>query len=281
MIGKEIANILQDINPVVMKSFYTAHTVDIKPDKSIVTETDRQIEEIITPRLKQLIPNSVIIGEESAPKDPDEVSNCFTKEYLWAVDPIDGTSNFASGIPHFTVSIGLLKQSHKGFVPIAGGISFPALSEIYYTHKGNTYRKNVRFQEENEVHINIGKSTSSILLPNDLITQLNLDPKNRFVNHLRFMGGSAADLVFVSLGKSLALCSKSNLWDIAGGLAIARTQQLFPKNLLTGKPLKSFTISDFSFDFPDNHWRLSFPLTLSRDEYFQDIQQLLMPYINS
>lgn len=274
MLGKEIAAILEDINDMIVKNFHSAHEITIKSDESIVTKTDREVEEILIPRLQELLPNSEIIGEESAPKTPEEIDKCFESEYLWAVDPIDGTTNFASGIPNFAVSVGLLEKNEDGFEPVSGGISFPAMSKIYFTHENKTFCKDLTANQEKEVSFKKQQSLPTIMLPNHLALQLNLDPNNRFVGNLRFMGSSAADLVFVSLGKASAICTIAHIWDIAAGFAIAKTQNLFPQELSTGRIKKNLTREDFLYGEASVNWRLKKPLAICGDEYFEDVQNL-------
>lgn len=274
MLGKEIAAILEEINPMIVKNFHSAHEITVKSDESIVTKTDREVEEILIPKLNELLPESVIIGEESAPSQPEEIDRSFQSEYLWAVDPIDGTTNFASGIPNFAVSVGLLKQNEDGFEPIAGGISFPAMSKIYYTHQGKTFCRDLLTNQEEEIIFREQQPLSTIMLPNHLALQLNLDPKNRFVGNLRFMGSSAADLVFLSLGKASATCTIAHIWDVAAGFAIAKTQNIFPKLLSTGQIKINLTRDDFLYGETKINWRLKNPLALCDDEYFSDVQEL-------
>lgn len=273
MLGKEISSILQDINPMIVKNFYSSHEISIKSDESIVTKTDREVEEILIPRLKELLPSSEIIGEESAPKDPEQIARCFESEYLWAVDPIDGTMNFASGIPNFTVSVGLLKRTENGYEPVSGGISFPAASEVYFTDDEKTICKNIKSGEKTEVKYKKRKSVSSILLPNHLALRLKLDQKNRFIGNLRFMGSTAADLLFVSLGKGSASCTIAHIWDVAAGFAIAKTQNIFPRDLSTGQIKKNFSKDDFLYGEASINWRLKDPLVLC-DDYFEDVKAL-------
>jgi myo-inositol-1(or 4)-monophosphatase len=274
MLGKEIAAILEEINPMIVENFHSAHEITVKSDESIVTKTDREVEEILIPKLIELLPESVIIGEETAPSQPEEIDRSFQSEYLWAVDPIDGTTNFASGIPNFAVSVGLLKQNEDGFEPISGGISFPALSKIYYTHKDTTFCKDLTSNQEEEIQFREEQPLSTIMLPNHLALQLNLDPKNRFVGNLRFMGSSAADLVFLSLGKTSATCTIAHIWDVAAGFAIAKTQNIFPKLLSTGQIKINLTRDDFLYGETKVNWRLKNPLALCDDQYFSDVQEL-------
>jgi len=275
MLGKEIAAILEDINSKIVENFHSAHEITIKSDESIVTKTDREVEAILIPRLKQILPESKIIGEESAPNKPDEIDECFKHDYLWAVDPIDGTTNFASGIPNFTVSIGLLKRTESGYVPVTGCISFPALHEIYYTTEHSIVRKNLISDIEIEIQHTDRASVSSILLPNHLAQQMNLNQDNRFIGNIRFMGSTAADLLYVSLGKAAATCTIAHIWDIAAGFAIAKTQGLYPKDLANGQQKISLTKDDFYYGNEKINWQLKNPLVLSSEGLFKDVQNLL------
>jgi len=75
----------------------------------LVTEFDQRSEEVIVSSLQEEFPEHAILAEESGHHQT-------TSEYQWVVDPIDGTTNFAHGIPVFAISLGLL----RGKVPVAG-----------------------------------------------------------------------------------------------------------------------------------------------------------------
>jgi fructose-1,6-bisphosphatase/inositol monophosphatase family enzyme len=83
-----------------------------KADNSPVTEADVTIERMLVERLTQRYPDHGIIGEEQTRID-------ITKEYVWALDPIDGTASFVAGLPVWGISIGLL---HRGVPCTAGGV---------------------------------------------------------------------------------------------------------------------------------------------------------------
>ncbi|HEX6555929.1 MAG TPA: inositol monophosphatase [Ktedonobacteraceae bacterium] len=91
----------------------------------VVTEADREIGKSIIEAIQQVYPEYNIIDEEAGVIDNES-------EYTWVIDPIDGTSNFAQGIPMYGIMMGLLKESE----PIAGGIALPAFGEIYIAEKG-------------------------------------------------------------------------------------------------------------------------------------------------
>lgn len=91
----------------------------IKSDMSIVTEADTTIESELRESLQALLPSHAFLGEETG------VGGATTSDYLWVIDPIDGTRSFASGVPTFTTLIGLL---HAGR-PVLGIIDQPVLGD--------------------------------------------------------------------------------------------------------------------------------------------------------
>ncbi len=90
----------------------------------VLTEADIAIGAFIIQKIKKEYPQYNIIDEEAGVIDN-------TSEFTWVIDPIDGTSNFANGVPMFGIMIGLL----HGSTPIAGGISFPFFNYICYAEK--------------------------------------------------------------------------------------------------------------------------------------------------
>ncbi|HSX42829.1 MAG TPA: inositol monophosphatase [Candidatus Saccharimonadales bacterium] len=121
-----IENLLKEASAVAMHNFGKVSGV-IKPgdNNQVLTETDIEIGNLIVNRVKVEYPDHNIIDEEAGVIDRRSA-------YTWVVDPIDGTSNFASGIPMFGIMIGLLEDG----TPIAGGIALPAFGEIYSAAKG-------------------------------------------------------------------------------------------------------------------------------------------------
>src|SRR5437899_206953 len=80
---------------------------ELKPDRSLVTAADREVEEVVRETLSRAIPGIPIVGEESA---TDEAVRMLADGDAWVVDPIDGTASFAACLPTFGVSIGLVRK---------------------------------------------------------------------------------------------------------------------------------------------------------------------------
>jgi myo-inositol-1(or 4)-monophosphatase len=93
--------------------------VELKADQSPVTEADRGAEELMRAQIKKRFPGHGIIGEEFGFERTDS-------EFVWVLDPIDGTKSFASAVPLFGTLIGLLHQGQ----PVLGSINQPILGQF-------------------------------------------------------------------------------------------------------------------------------------------------------
>jgi myo-inositol-1(or 4)-monophosphatase len=102
-----------------------AHLVKSGDNNQVLTEADVAIGQMLIARIEIEFPDHNIIDEEAGVIDRGS-------RYTWVIDPIDGTSNFAVGLPHYGVMIGLLDEA----TPIAGGAALPSFNEIYVAEKG-------------------------------------------------------------------------------------------------------------------------------------------------
>ena len=100
--------------------------VSLKGPGDFVTASDKKVEKILIDELQKARPNYSILSEEIGEINNDE-------SFKWIIDPIDGTSNFLHGIPHFAISIGL---EHNKEI-ICGTIYDPIKDELFIAEKGN------------------------------------------------------------------------------------------------------------------------------------------------
>ena len=176
--------------------------VSLKGPNNFVTNADRKVEKIIIEELEKSKKNFSILTEESGfIKNKD-------KDNFWIVDPIDGTTNFLNGVPHFCISIALLFEKEI----VAGVIYDPIKDEIFYAEKnGGSFlnNKSIRVSKKNNVSsclygVNFRKN-----LPENLI--------------IRNTGSAALDLAYVSCGRFDGCLQKNvNLWDIAAGTVLIK-----------------------------------------------------------
>jgi len=109
---------------ILKRGFFKGSSVEGKGLHDVVTATDRESENSIISELKQHFPDHNIIAEESG-------SQMTGSEYTWYIDPLDGTSNFVTGNPYFSVSIALCKNDEV----ILGVVLNPILDELYVAEK--------------------------------------------------------------------------------------------------------------------------------------------------
>lgn len=110
---------------VIRRYFRQAVAVDDKADQSPVTIADRETEAALRKLLAERVPDHGVIGEEQATTNPDA-------DYVWVLDPIDGTKRFITGNPLFGTLIALLRDGR----PILGVIDMPMLGERWIGAKG-------------------------------------------------------------------------------------------------------------------------------------------------
>ena len=175
--------------------------VSKKGPQDFVTNADIKAEKIIIEELKKARPNYSIISEENGVEKNKDESN------FWIIDPIDGTTNFLHGVPHFAISIAL--QSNNEIV--CGLIFDPIKDELFYAEKNNgAYFNNQRIRvskkrEINECLFAVGKGKYNP----DLIC--------------RRSGSAALDMAYVASGRFDGYFQNNlNLWDIAAGIIIVK-----------------------------------------------------------
>ena len=190
--------------------------VETKSPNDFVTEVDRQAEERIIETLLKAYPNHSILAEESGAIEGSE-------DYRWIIDPIDGTTNYLHGFPHFAVSIAC---QHKGRLQ-HGVIYDPLKQEIFSASRGDGATLNDR-----RIRVTNLKSTQGALLgtgfPFKHREQLStfLALFNEFfktASDIRRAGSAALDLAYVASGR-LDGYWESGLqsWDVAAGALILR-----------------------------------------------------------
>ena len=118
--------------------------VSVKGPGDFVTNSDKRVEKILIDELEKARPNYSILSEEIGEIKKDE-------SFKWIIDPIDGTSNFLHGIPHFGISIGLEQEKEI----ICGIIYDPIKDEMFTAEKGQgAYLNNQRMRVSNRSKLN-------------------------------------------------------------------------------------------------------------------------------
>jgi myo-inositol-1(or 4)-monophosphatase len=186
-----------------------------KPDGSIVTEADRLMQETLTAKLKQHFPNIALLGEEMPASTQHALFSSGSP--LWCLDPVDGTSNFVSGIPYFSVSLALIEDGEITF----GLVYDPIRDECFTAQKGAGAWLNQIPLVANKINLTLKQAIAFIdfkRLPKHLATQLVSD---RPYGSQRSCGSIALELCWLAAGRGqLYLHGQQHLWDYAAAQLI-------------------------------------------------------------
>jgi fructose-1,6-bisphosphatase/inositol monophosphatase family enzyme len=108
----EVSTLLRETAAeLILPRFQHLETGDIqaKSPGDLVTVADVETEQRLTPRLRELVPGSLVVGEEATAKDPTVLDRLAGEDAVWVIDPVDGTANFAAGIPLFAVMVSFVR----------------------------------------------------------------------------------------------------------------------------------------------------------------------------
>ena len=198
---------------LAMEFFETqsARQVTVKSPHDYVSDADRRVEEHIRKCLQDSFPSIPIVGEEFGGRAGGT---------YWSVDPIDGTSNFLSGLPFWAISIGLIENGE----PIAGTVVAPAL-DISAT---GSVANGVAVQGLGQSSAPAKPVCFAIGRNNDWDLKDRRKTENRVASegfNIVGYGSCALSLMLVAAGRlsGYVECSVSGMWDCAGGAALCRS----------------------------------------------------------
>lgn len=191
--------------------------IDTKLNQSdIVTDADKASEDIVIESIHEKYPSHSILSEECGAKKRDS-------DYEWVIDPLDGTTNFTSGLPQFSVSIGI---KYKGET-IVGVVFAPYLHELFHAVKGEgAFLNGVPISVSDKTDLAQSVVCTGFPVDKGTNSDNNLDNVERvlpLVRGLRRLGSAAIDISYVAAG-ILDAFWELNLheWDVCAGLLIAR-----------------------------------------------------------
>jgi myo-inositol-1(or 4)-monophosphatase len=200
--------------------------VSLKGPANFVSAADHRAEEILRTELLKARPGYGFLGEEGGNSEGTD------KTHTWVVDPLDGTTNFLHGIPHFAISIGLVREG----VPIAALIHNPANDEFYTAERGKG-----AFLNDRRIRVAARRQLSEAViccgLPHlgrgDLaLFRREFAVVQERVAGLRRLGAAALDLAYIAAGRFDCYWERNlSAWDIAAGVLIVRESGGFVTDL--------------------------------------------------
>ena len=191
--------------------------VSIKGPGDFVTNCDKKVEKILIDELLKARPNYSILSEEIGEINNDD-------SFKWIIDPIDGTSNFFHGVPHFAISVGL---EHKKEI-VCGIIYDPIKDEMFTAEKGNgSYLNNQRMRVssrsklENCMICTGGPKREAKNKELALKEYYNFSTK--VLTPIRKLGSASLDMAYVAAGRCDGFWQRNlNYWDIAAGIILVK-----------------------------------------------------------
>ena len=211
----DIIQISKEAGELIRNAFGKTHSVEFKTNElNLVTETDKVSEKLITDFIRKKYPSHGILAEEGSEANK-------SAEYLWVVDPLDGTSNFAHGLPIFAVSIGVQKNGDT-----IAGVVYDVMRDVIYS----ATRRSGSFENGRRISVNKNSNLGHSMLVTGFPYDIKENPdkaSERFIAFLkqaraiRRLGSAAIDFCYVASGVFDGFWEVSlHPWDICAGKLI-------------------------------------------------------------
>ena len=231
----DIINIAREAGELIREGFGKSFKIEFKTgENNLVTEIDKASESLIVNFIKKNYPSHGILAEEGGSLNSNS-------EYIWVIDPLDGTTNFAHSLPIFAVSIGVQKNGET-----IAGVVYDIMSDIIYSAENNSGAY------ANEIKIKV--SDRKILSQSMLVTGFPYDIKDnpgkafeRFElltkesRAMRRLGSAAIDFCYVAKGVFDGFWEVHlHPWDICAGKLIVEEAGGMVSDF-KGKPIDIFS----------------------------------------
>ena len=242
-------------------------TADEKADKSLVTETDLAISKLAQAKLAPFIKEGhLLLDEESIGEVGKPTQELIDKhDFIWALDPIDGTHSYAYRRPLYCISIGLI---YKG-TPLIGGVYMPATEELFLYDGQQALLMQKPFGSE--VH------TETLKPIRELSRYDFFDTNSAYaLREVEYIGGTfdqtalnaaAVSMAYVAAGRACGSVFRASIWDMAGAWPLFNALGIHMTNIKTGEPIKRLTA-----DLVDEKWHLKGTYICAKPDFFNELK---------
>ena len=194
--------------------------IEEKSKNDFVSEVDRKSEQLVRDIILQSFPEHTILGEEFG-GSLDSLS-----KYCWVIDPLDGTTNFIRGIPHYAVSIALLEHGR----PVVACIYDPSKNECFFAEEGRgAFLNDLQISCSDRDSISGGLYATGVPFSGVLLDNLACfngtmtDILQTQTSGIRRLGSAALDLAYVAAGRYDGFWEANlKIWDIAAGVLLVQ-----------------------------------------------------------
>ena len=263
---KVIFELIQEASTIALK-FSAKSEPSLKSDTSVVTKADKMISKLAQKQLEPFLKTKkhILIDEED-PKVGLWLSqeNLKKSKYIWAIDPIDGSRNYANGMPNFGLSIGILKD----LKPWLGVVYFPVFNELLYCDGRSSYIVQNPFTKKQKKKLikraEVKIDNAAIFLCNDqFFKTFHWDYKDCRV---MIQACAAIDLCWSALGRVCGCIIRCSLWDFAGSWPILKNAGLELRDFDTGRVIDCVDVNLFLKE--NTPWKLNgFLMACSEKNY--------------
>jgi myo-inositol-1(or 4)-monophosphatase len=214
--SEKIKSIILEVGTFIRteRENFNSETIEVKGLNDLVSYVDKTSENLLVEKLSQLLPESGFITEE--------VERIKKARYNWIIDPLDGTTNFIHGIPHYAISVALAEND----LIIFGAVYDVAQEEYFEAEKNKGAFLNGKKIKTSNCH----QLSQSLIATGFPVNQFNkmesikntLDFFMRNTHGVRRIGAAAIDLCYLACGRVDAFYEYNlNPWDVAAGSLIA------------------------------------------------------------
>jgi myo-inositol-1(or 4)-monophosphatase len=182
-----------------------------------ITKVDLDINNLLIKKIQDTFPEHKVSSEEGTSFGDKE------NKYEWTLDPIDGTSNFARGIPHFATCVSLLENG----VPIVGAVYNPVTDELFsfekekgsFLNEKEIHASSITDTKETQVLFHLGGRREDLWDWGMATKRSLLEPTKK----MQSFGSSALDLCFLASGRSeIVIYTTMTTYDVAGAIGMVR-----------------------------------------------------------
>ena len=224
-ISENLIDTFNDAGKVAIDLYKKGLKIEIKEDKSPVSNGDLKVNELITNQIKKLTPNVPIVSEETVNLKIKNKAKIF-----WLIDPIDGTKEYIAGKDEYTLNAALVIDT----VPVLGVVGVPKKNRLFYTYSpgesylienGITKKLNCKkLQPKGKV-----VALSSVVKPSDII--LNKLKDFNVTNIVKMASSYKFCVIATGEYDIYAARERANEWDYAAGHAVAQNAGAIIKTL--------------------------------------------------
>ena len=224
-ISESLINTFNDAGKISIELYKKGLHIEIKEDKSPVSNGDLKVNELISNKIKDLTPNIPIVSEETVDLNKKNKAKIF-----WLIDPIDGTKEYIAGKDEYTLNAALVINT----IPVLGLVGVPKKNRLFYTYgpgesylieNGETKKINCKKQQPKGEIV----ALSSVIKPSDMI--LNKLKEFNVTSIVKMASSYKFCVIATGEYDIYAARERANEWDYAAGHAVAQNAGAVIKTL--------------------------------------------------